>query len=71
MNAGLLTDRDPQTQQPIHTYPSLTVGKVGINNQQKDIMWKRELLSQIMEAELVIHKFKANLFLSVAEALKV
>ena len=70
-NAGLLTERGPQTQQLIHTSPSLTVGRVGINNQQKDTMWKRELLSWIMEAELAVHKFNANLFFSVAKALKV
>lgn len=71
MNAGLLTEKGPSAQQPIHTSPSLTGGRVGINNQWKDIMWKRELLSWIMEAELAIPRFKANLFFSVAEALRV
>lgn len=68
MSTVLLTDRGPQNQKPIF---SKSYCRKGGNKQQKDFMQKREMLLWIMEAELPIQKFKANLIFALAEALKV
>lgn len=70
MSTGLLTDRGPQNQKT-YLHFSKSYCRKGGNKQQKDFMQKREMLLWIMEAELAIQKFKANLIFALAEARKV